>query len=304
MNETETKQNPDLKTIKAILVLTLLLLIFSAADSRFASDNTNNNTAESDSGTSQNITGVIIPSDGVVLPIAWRDLGKRMIESGVIDQEKFEALYSSRGGFTDEQRGLLYESNNDQIVINQENSGFLLNLLWAFGLSNKNSILEDGEMTNARYGGDAGKFAATGGWTLSSGHPMGHYSKHQFVKLTPEEQLQVENVSKGIYRPCCGNSTHFPDCNHGMAMLGLLQLLASEGLNESDMYDIALSVNSYWFPDTYMTLAKYFEMKGVAWADVNPKDVLSANYSSSQGYSRVLQEIEPSPGQSGGGCSA
>jgi hypothetical protein len=227
-----------------------------------------------------------------------------MIDSGVIDQDKFEALYSQRGGLNDEQRGLLYESNNDQVVINQENSGFLLNLFWAFGLSNKNSILEEGEMTDARYGGDAGKFAATGGWTLSSGHPMDHYSKHQFVKLTPEEQLRVKNVSKGIYRPCCGNSTHFPDCNHGMAMLGLLQLLASEGLNESEMYDIALSVNSYWFPDTYMTLAKYFEMKGVAWADVNPKEALSANYSSSQGYRQILSEIEPAPSQGGGGCSA
>ena len=33
----------------------------------------------------------------------------------------------------------------------------------------------------------------------------------------------MENkIAKGIYRPCCNNSTYFPDCNHGMAMLGLL----------------------------------------------------------------------------------
>ena len=304
MNEIETKQNPDLKTIKTILVLILLLVIFSAADSWLSNKNLDNETSGSDRSPSQDIAETVIPSDGVVLPIAWKDLGKRMIDSGVIDQEKLEVLYSQRGGLNDEQRDLLYESDNSQVVINQENSGFILNLLWAFGLSNKNSILEEGEMTDARYGGDAGKFAATGGWTLSNSRPMDHYSKHQFIKLTAKEQLRVENVSKGIYRPCCGNSTHFPDCNHGMAMLGLLQLLASEGLSESEMYEIALSVNSYWFPDTYMTLTKYFEMKGMAWADVNPKEVLSANYSSSQGYRQILSEIEPAPSQGGGGCSA
>ena len=38
----------------------------------------------------------------------------------------------------------------------------------------------------------------------------------------------VEEIAGNIYRPCCGNSTAFPDCNHGMAMLGLIELMVSQ----------------------------------------------------------------------------
>src|SRR3989344_1353776 len=97
-------------------------------------------------------------------------------------------------------------------------AGYLLNLLWAFGLANKNPILEDAsEMMNPGYGG-AGNFASTGGWTVAKGNAMGHYNMYALVTLSPEQQALVDRVSRNIYRPCCGNSTHFPDCNHGMAM--------------------------------------------------------------------------------------
>ena len=228
----------------------------------------------------------VIPQKGIVLPVKWNDLGKKMIESGVIDKVKFEELYASRGGLSKDNLDLLYGENNKSIAMNRENSAVLLNLLWAFGLANKNRILEEGPMV---YQGDAGRFASTGGWTISEGNPMDHYSKHAFITLTEEQQRLVEKVSKNIYRPCCGNSTYFPDCNHGMAMLGLLELLASENVSENEMYDVALAVNSYWFPDTYLTLAEYFNQRGTDWADVDPKEVLGATYSSGLGYSKILE---------------
>jgi hypothetical protein len=177
--------------------------------------------------------------------------------------------------------------------------------LWAFGLANKNDILENGEMTDKQYGG-AGNFAATGGWSLARGAAMDHYSKHTYVVLTPEQQVLVDKVSRGIYRPCCGNSTHFPDCNHGMAMLGLLELLAKNGATEQQMYDVALKVNSFWFPQTYIDLATYFKEQGKDWNQVDAKTVLSAEYSSSQGYQQTRQKIQslPKPQQGGGGCGA
>ena len=46
----------------------------------------------------------IIPSNGVELPVKWGDLGKQMIEAGVIDASKFESIYSQRGGLTKEQK--------------------------------------------------------------------------------------------------------------------------------------------------------------------------------------------------------
>lgn len=245
----------------------------------------------------------VLPAEGVVLPVTWNDLGKQLVDKGVIDAQKFEAIYAKRGGLSESDKKLLNGTDNDKIKITQENAGTLLSLLWAFGLGNKNTILEKGPMTDPQYGG-AGKFASTGGWTIATGNAMDHYSKHKFVTLTSDQQAMVERVSKGIFRPCCGNSTYFPDCNHGMAMLGLLEIMASQGVSEANMYKAALAVNSYWFPDTYLTLASYFEkQKNIVWDKVDPKEVLGANYSSSSGYRNILQSVDPvSLQQKGGSC--
>ena len=40
----------------------------------------------------------------------------------------------------------------------------------------------------------------------------------------------VISIAKNAYRSCCDNSTFFQDCNHGWALLGLLQLGAGQGL--------------------------------------------------------------------------
>lgn len=244
----------------------------------------------------------VIPTEGIVLPIQWGDVGIQMVQAGVIDQEAFEAIYANRGGMGEDMERLLSSADTDSIVITPENSGVLLNILWAFGLGNKNSILDEGPMVSEEYGGNAGGFASTGGWTLAKGDAMNHYSMHSFVVLTDEQQGRVERVSKGIFRPCCGNATYFPDCNHGMAMLGLLELLAAEDMSEDEMYEVALQVNAYWFPDTYLTIAQYFANKGVAWSDVDPREVLGFDYSSGQGYARVLQELEPTQFSGGASC--
>jgi len=244
----------------------------------------------------------VLPSEGVVLPASWGDLGVQLVNSGTIDADKFKAIYEQRGAFTDEYKNLLLGNNNGQIKITRENSGYYLNLFWALGLANKNPILDTGEMMDLKYGG-AGNFASTGGWTIAKGNSMDHYSKHAFITLTLEQQALVDKVSRGIYRPCCGNSVHFPDCNHGMAMLGLLELMASQGASEQDMWKTALVVNSYWFPDTYLTIATYMKEKGIEWKNVNPQEMLGANYSSGQGFANIAsQVIKPASSQSAGGC--
>ena len=187
-------------------------------------------------------------SQTTLFSFRWGSLGAKMVEAGVIDKDKFENLYSQRGGLSEVDKKLLYGTHNGDITITPENSGMMLNMLWAFGLGNKNPILENGPMMDPRYGG-AGNFASTGGWTLSNESAMDHYSMHSFVTLTEEQQILVEKVAKNIYRPCCSNSTYFPDCNHGMAMLGLLEIMASQGKTEVEMYKISQEVNSYWFPE-------------------------------------------------------
>lgn len=250
------------------------------------------------------ISQQVLPAEGVELPIVWGDFGKQMIADGVIDEAKFRALFE--GGLQNQDEQMLTGSIDQPVVLNQENSRFMLDMLWAFGLANKNDILENGEMTDPKYGGDASKFASTGGWSLAKGAGFDHYSMHEYVTLTDEQQALVDKVSRGIYRPCCGNSTHFPDCNHGMAMLGLLELMAKNGATEEQMYKVALQVNAYWFPQTYIDLATYFKEQGQEWDQVDPKVALSQEYSSAQGYQQTRQKIQslPKPQQGGGGCGA
>ncbi|MDO8496778.1 MAG: hypothetical protein Q7S43_05005 [bacterium] len=244
---------------------------------------------------------VVLPTKGFTLPIKWSDLGIQMIEAGVIDKEKFLTTYESRGGVPESEKKLLERANNGEIVMTPYNANFLLNLFWGLGLGNQNEILEKGQMMDKQYGG-AGNFASTGGWSLSSGSAMNHYSMHKFMNLTSEQQALVERVSQNIFRPCCGNSVYFPDCNHGMAMLGLLELMASQGVSEKDMYRVALQVNAYWFPDTYLTIAKYLESKGKSWQKADPKELLGTDYSSSVGYQKILSQVDPQTQKGGGSC--
>jgi len=243
----------------------------------------------------------VMPSSGFVIPVKWGNLGDELVKAGVIDADKFEALYVLNGESNKEVSKLLYGAENGNLTINSENAKIILNLLWAFGLGNKNEILENGPMQDKQYGG-AERFASTGGWTLAKGNAMDHYSKHAFITLTKEQQAMVERVSKGIYRPCCGNSTYFPDCNHGMAMLGLLELMAAQGVSEEEMYKVALQVNSYWFPDTYIVIGKYLESKGIAWEKADAKEILGVNFSSGAGYQKILAEVNPPKTKSSGGC--
>lgn len=272
----------------------------------YSSPNRNTNTAVGTDAKSQTaLQESVVPSAGITLPVTWGDLGKKLVEVGTVDPAKMAALYKDRGGFPTEFRNMLEQNTRGRLVITNQNSGYLLNLLWALGLANKNPILEDqNEMMNPTYKG-AGNFASTGGWTLAKGTAMDHYNQHALVVLTPDQQAIVDRVSRSIYRPCCGNSTHFPDCNHGMAMLGLLELMASEGVSEQDMYAVALGVNSFWFPETYLTIATYMQEQGTSWKNVSPKEMLGASYSSSSGYQNITSKVKELPQlQKGGGCSA
>src|SRR3989344_8450735 len=77
------------------------------------------------------IAETVVPSDGVEIPLAWGDLGKQLVESGSIDREKWLELY---GSLSEEEKRLLDGNSPEKLRITRENAGYLLNLLWAFGL--------------------------------------------------------------------------------------------------------------------------------------------------------------------------
>jgi len=249
------------------------------------------------------------PPQGYELPTNFADIGPKMIEMGVIDLEKFKQVYDKSGQpLTEEQLNILTKGSNQKIKISPDNSYFLLNFFWAFGLANKSKILEEGEMV--KYGdGQAGNFASTGGWSLAkTDNAMDYYSKRAIVPLTVREEDLVNRVASGIYRPCCGNSTAFPDCNHGMALLGVLELMAAQGATEDEMFMAAKYINSYWFPSNALDVALYFKNKeGLDFTDIDAKIYLSQDYFSGQGAQTVKKwlidnGIQEKPPTSGGGC--
>ena len=132
---------------------------------------------------------------------------------------------------------------------------------------------------------------------------MDHYNKHTMAILTPGQQALVEKLAKGIYRPCCNNSTYFPDCNHGMAMLGLLEYLASEGATDDQMWNTAIVANMIWFPDQYQIIAQYLKIKGIDAKSVTPQMLLGAEYSSGSGFAKIAAQVPQTGQQKGGsGC--
>src|SRR3989344_2314133 len=178
---TGERQKINLALIVSATLGAFLLLQFFDVDINVNYKGSNTSDGSLSSNT-LNLEEVVLPSDGVTLPANWGNLGKQMIESGVINAEEFEAIYANGGGLAEEERELVYSDNNKNLKIDSDNAGTILNLLWAFGLSNKNPILENGPMIDPKYGG-AGGFASTGGWSLANGDAMDHYSMHEFVVL-------------------------------------------------------------------------------------------------------------------------
>lgn len=259
-------------------------------------------------GTSDNLFDEINPEKGIEIDARYGDLGPKMLAMGVIDLEKLKTTYEKAGQpLTKEQLDILTKGLDKKVAINRENSYFLLNFFWAAGLANKSRILTEGDIT--KYGkNQIGNFASTGGWSLGKTEPMNYYATENLIPLTQDQERLVEKVSSNIYRPCCNNSTAFPDCNHGMALLAVLQLMASRGATENQMYEAAKYFNAYWFPGNYYDLALYFKNKeGKSFKGIPAQILLGKDYSSASGWQSIKQWLADKglikqPPKQGGGC--
>lgn len=245
----------------------------------------------------------VLPKKGYKFKINWADLGKRMIEDGVIDETKLSQAITRQDALPSNLQKYL-EDGQKEIELNQENAQFWVDVLWGLGLANKNPILEKGPMVE---GGQTANFASTGGYTLGQKSAMELYSKFSYLQLSESQQKMVEEIAGGIYRPCCGNSTAFPDCNHGMAALALVQLMVSQNKGKDEIYKTVLAFNSYWFPQTYLDIAYHFAKNGRDYKKVLPQEILSKTFSSIMGYQALKRQIGNIPWpflQGAGSCGA
>lgn len=236
----------------------------------------------------------IIPETGIALNVTWGSFAPILVEEGVLDVSKLNlALKRSGYQLTKEQEDILKYGSNKTIHVSQKNSLFITNLFWALGLSNNITILKKGRISAEPS--MVSKYASTGGWTLGNESGQVYLSSLKLINLSDKQTMLVWNITSNTYRPCCNNPASFPDCNHGMAALGLTELMISQNLTNEEINKVLLIVNSYWFPQDYLELAAFFKLRGKEWEDIDPKILLSKNYSSSYGSDQTRKQLQVLP---------
>lgn len=238
--------------------------------------------------------------DRIVVPVgAW---GPQLVSAGAIDPPRFVAAIRSSGQALDDALVRLLTQGRGSVELDRSSAYFLLNFLWAAGLSNRNPILARGPMFTSGMARIAG-FASTGGWTLGSRPVMEVYGQVPLVALDSAGQQRLEQVAGAVYRPCCDNPTSFPDCNHGMAMLALLTLLASEGRDDGSLFRAARTANGYWFPQQTAQLESYVRAaRGTELVALDPREATGKDLFSGSGSRRVAawlaqRGLSPDPSQ-------
>ena len=255
----------------------------------------------------------VIPENGFQSRIKLGESVVKLVQHGVIDRQKLENLYAGRGGLPKELRTVLTAPSDKPIRLTKENANIYVNLLWPLGLANtmaSNAQSPINKLTPIK-GQSLYDFASTSGWNLGKEREGGAYfNRLRIVVLTAEQEALVVRIAKSSYRPCCDNSTFFQDCNHGSALLGLLQLGASQGLSGDELYREALAFNSFWFPRNYIYNALYMKaVKGEEWANVDAKALMGSEFSSASGSARIQAEVAkipnlvPKQGSEGESCS-
>lgn len=226
--------------------------------------------------------------DSYTLPVALGDIGPQLIAAGAIDLPRFLQVYQQAGQpLTTQEQTSLMDGSDEQIVITQQNAYFLQNFFWALGLTNQNPVLTEGAMAK-RSAGRIDRFASTGGWTLATKPVPELYASQLLVSLSPEQQRRLDEAAAAVYRPCCDNPTAFPDCNHGMAMLGLLELMAAQEATADDLFEAAKFVNAFWFPTQMHEVAALLRVtEGIGYTDADARLIAGPNYASSSGFQSI-----------------
>lgn len=228
----------------------------------------------------------VIPDAGYQSKISLGSSVLGLVENGVIDKQKFLTVYQASGGLSADLATVLTATSTKPILLTKKNANEYLNLLWPIGLANYMQLNEQSPIN----GKNVNNFASTGGWTLGAAQSGGvYFNKYRIIPLSPAQEERIVKLAQSMYRPCCGNSAFFQDCNHGSALLGLLELGVYEGLSDDDLYKEAVAFNSFWFPQNYTETALYFKaVKGKDWNTVDHRTIMSKDYSSLAGWSSTV----------------
>ncbi len=227
------------------------------------------------------ITEQVVPEKGFVINAKWGTAVKNMVDSGAIDTEKLESLLKTRYGqeMKPEWKRILAGAD-EKLEINAGNSVFMMYVLWALAKHNDVPIIHNSRFASSFKNYDIGVGKAG-------------YGDTKVLELT-EEQLKIaDSIAQNAYRPCCGQSTANPDCSHGYSALGLIELMASQGFSEKEIFGAFVKFNSFWFPATYIQNALYFKLaENKEWSEVDKKLVSGEQFSSLQGSYNVKKYLQ------------
>ena len=316
IEESAISSDPDKRRRYSLAKKALVLLIVFAiggeggylAGSRLGHEASTPSSTKADQDSHMALMDQVNPPEGYQLPAVFGDIGPKMIAAGAIDLVKFTDLYKQQNQpLTDEQVAILSLGSQEKVTFDRSNAYFLLNFFWALGLANQNAILTEGPM--ASQGMDKiGGFASTGGWTLGTKPATDLYASQLILKLTNVQQATLLQVASAVYRPCCNNPTDFPDCNHGMALLGLLELMASQGASADDLFQAAKYVTAFWYPLQMLEIATAIQAaQKVDFNQADARAVVSQQIASISGFQAVHQWLaqngllQQAP-SSGGSC--
>jgi hypothetical protein len=223
----------------------------------------------------------VTPKKGITINAVWGNVVQDMIKKGVLDVNKLRATLQQRYGIQlgpEEEKILTTPNLNEKITINSDNAVFLMYIFGILAKHNNNPIIHNSPFKIPRIFSDAGR----DGW-----------GDVDLITLTPEQQAIVEYTSSNSYRPCCGQPTSRPDCTHGFSLLGLQELMASQGFSKEEIFKASVVFNSYWFPANYIYDAIYFKVaENKDWHQVDPAVIMSRDYSSISGAMKVQSYLK------------
>jgi len=225
----------------------------------------------------------VVPPEGYQTRVSFGESIVRLVAAGAISPDKFRRLYAGRGGLPDWVEELFAAPSLEPIKLGFDTAPYLLNLLWPLGLSTKTGF----NAMSPLNGESLPNFASTGGWRLGEAdNGAAYFNRVPAIGLDGDQEKVVLGVARNVFRPCCDNSTFFQDCNHGSALLGLLELAASQGAKPDQLLELALITNAFWYPAQYLEIAVYFrEIEDKPWQAVAPETILGKPFSSRSGWS-------------------
>ena len=268
----------------------------------------------------------VIPATGYALPFKSGNNIHKLVETGALNISNLSIiLNNSKQPLTPVEEEILNGTYNGYIQFNSTNSEFVQLALWSLGINNNDTIINKGQIINASvpYADQINSnaslkqkvtpqyvashyFASTGGYGSLGKLQLGELN---IINLTSQQQALMYDVATHSYRPCCDNPTAFPDCNHGAAALGLIELLASQNANQTQMFSAIKYFYQYQFPQQYAEIAAYFDIHGENYSQINSSEIMSFSFSSYSGFSSVNQYLIKNgalqqPSNNGASCGA